>query len=292
MDLKRLEYFITIVNEGNISAAAKTLHLSQPPLSNQIKLLENEIGCILFERGSRQIKLTEAGRILYNRATILLDLANSALEELESYKKGVYGTLRMGVVSSVGGVFLKDWILPFQKKYPDIRYEIFEANTYQLLEQLKGNSLDFAVVRTPFPVSTFKRMDLFKEPIVAIGNEKYFSTNKEKDSVTLQELANTPILLYRRWETIFINLLKEKKIEWEIFCKNDDARTTLHWANEGLGVGIAPESAKSFASPNQTIIKNISDCTIYSTVSVIFNSDTYHSLTASQFLNYISERTL
>ena len=64
MDIKQLLYFVTVVDEGNISSAAKKLHISQPPLSTQIRLLEEELGSILFERGARKIQLTEAGRML------------------------------------------------------------------------------------------------------------------------------------------------------------------------------------------------------------------------------------
>ena len=76
MDLKRLYYFVTVVNEGNISHAAKKLHMSQPPLSTQMRLLEKELSCTLFERGSRQIRLTEAGKLLYERALTMLELSN------------------------------------------------------------------------------------------------------------------------------------------------------------------------------------------------------------------------
>ena len=68
MNLKQMEYFVAIVNEGNISAAAKSLHISQPPLSPQMKLLEDELGVVLFERGSRSIFLTEAGKVFYEKA--------------------------------------------------------------------------------------------------------------------------------------------------------------------------------------------------------------------------------
>lgn len=287
MDLKQLEYFVTIVNEGNISAAAKRLHMSQPPLSNHMKLLEEEIGCVLFERGSRHIRLNEAGRILYNKAVILLDLSQATLRELESYKKGISGTLRIGVVSSVGNILLSDWILPFHRENPDIHYEIFEANTYQLLEYLKANRLDLVVVRTPFPASSYKCVNLLEEALVAIGNEKFFCDCGSPDSITLSELSKKPILLYRRWESILFDMLKQKKITWDIFCKNDDARTTMLWANEGLGVGIVPASAKGFADPLKTIARNISDSSLTSAISLVYNPDTYRSSTAMQFLNYI-----
>jgi LysR family transcriptional regulator, salicylic acid-responsive activator of bsdBCD len=288
LDLQRLEYFITIVDAGNISAAAKVLHMSQPPLSNHMKLLEKELDLILFERGARHIKLTEAGKILYNKATILLELSKSTLQELDSYKKGITGTLKIGIASSIGNIFLKKWVLSFHRDNPDIRYEIIEANTYQLLEQLKTNNLDLAVVRTPFPLSSFKSMNLLEESMVAVGSKKYFTPYENSDTISLEELCKMPILLYRRWEDILVSRLKEKNLEWEIFCKNDDARTTLMWANEGLGVGIVPESAADFADAGNTIIKKISDLSLHTSIAVVYNTNTYQSLAREQFLKCLT----
>lgn len=284
MDLQRLEYFVTIVDTGNITAAAKMLHMSQPPLSNQMKLLEKELELKLFERGARHIKLTEAGKILYDKAIILLELSKSTLQELDSYKKGITGTLKIGIASSIGNIFLKKWVLAFYKNNPDIRYEIIEANTYQLLEQLKANNLDLAVVRTPFPLSSFKSINLLEESIVAIGHKKYFIQDNNSDTIELSKLCKMPILLYRRWEDILNTYLKEKNLEWEIFCKNDDARTTLMWVNEGLGVGIVPESAAAYANTNNTIIKKISDLSLPTSIAVVYNPNTYQSNAAKQFL--------
>ena len=75
MDIKQLEYFAAVVEEGNISSAAKKLHISQPPLSTQIQKLEEDVGCVLFERGSRKIQITEAGNMLYRRAKTLIEMA-------------------------------------------------------------------------------------------------------------------------------------------------------------------------------------------------------------------------
>ena len=287
MDLKQLEYFKTVVETGNISAAARQLHMSQPPLSNQIKLLEQELGCVLLERGARHINLTQAGEILYRKASALLDLSDFTLKELEAYKKGIAGTLRIGIVSSAGNIFLEKWLLPFHLENPSIQYEIFEANTYDLLDKLKTNSLDFAIIRTPYPKSNYNSIRLLEESIVAIGDKKFFQSDSNQEQITLSQLSKKPILLYRRWESIITNLLEEKQIEWEIFCKNDDARTTLLWVNKGLGIGIVPASAKEFANPDTTVVKEISDCTIKTAIEGVFHPEAYRSKTAEQFLSFI-----
>lgn len=100
MNLKQMEYFIAIVNEGSISAAAKALHVSQPPLSAQMKLLEEELVLTLFERGSRNIILTDAGKILYERAQGILDMTGAVIQELGQMGQGLHGSLRLGMISS------------------------------------------------------------------------------------------------------------------------------------------------------------------------------------------------
>ena len=83
MDLKQLHYFLTIVEERQITAAARKLHMAQPPLSNQMKLLESELGMKLFERGPHHIELTDAGRMLARRARQLLDMADTTRREID-----------------------------------------------------------------------------------------------------------------------------------------------------------------------------------------------------------------
>ena len=95
MDLRQLSYFTAIVDEGSISAAAKKLHISQPPLSNQMKSLEAELGVTLFERGLRSITLTDAGKLMYERANTILDMASAAKMEIDSLGNGLRGTPAM-----------------------------------------------------------------------------------------------------------------------------------------------------------------------------------------------------
>ena len=97
MDLKQLEYFIAIAEEKNITAAAKRLHICQPPLSQQLKKLEAELGVVLFNRNSRQIQLTEIGKIFLERARQIVDLSSSIQQEVQDYAAGYQGTIMIGI---------------------------------------------------------------------------------------------------------------------------------------------------------------------------------------------------
>ena len=171
MELKQLQYFVTVVEEGNISRAAKKLHISQPPLSIQLKHLEEELGCLLLERGAREIELTEAGLLLYNRAVSLLELSAITTQEISDLKNQTAGTLRLGAVSSVGSTVLNKWIVELHKKYPDIHYEIFEGNTYEQIEQLQNHTIELALVRSPFPSNGMHVIPLRTEPMMAVGKQ-------------------------------------------------------------------------------------------------------------------------
>lgn len=286
MDLKRLYYFVTVVNEGTISHAAKKLHMSQPPLSTQMRLLEKELSCVLFERGSRQIHLTEAGKLLYERALTMLELSSQTKKELLNYQNGTSGTLRLGVISSVSCTLLNQWIKSFHYEHPEIHFELFEGNTYQLLEQLKANILELAVVRTPFHSAPFECTFLQEEPMLAVGHRLYFDDLKEHE-ISLLQLYQKPLILYRRWEAIVSELFQQHGLHPHIFCKNDDARTTVYWADAGLGIGIIPASALKMVRNPDTVCKEIHDKQLHSKISVIHNKNGYLSPIAKEFLDFI-----
>lgn len=295
MELKQLNYFVTVMQEGTISAAARRLNLTQPPLSAQMKLLEQEVGCPLFERGSRKIQLTEAGRMLYNRAVTMLEYADITRQELADYIKGASGTLRLGVVSSVGSTHLVEIVKGFHEEHPQIVFELTEANTYQLLEQLKANLLELAIVRTPFPDQGFESFCILEEPMLAAGHRRFFDadTSSYADAsaryplLPLPALSQKPLILYRRWEEVLQKCFKSAHIEPAVFCKNDDARTSAFWADAGLGVAILPASAAGLIRNPQTLLYQIDVRKLSSGICVVSNKDAWLSAIAKAFLSYL-----
>lgn len=287
MDLKQLTYFTTVVDEGTISAAAKKLHMTQPPLSTQLKLLEEEAGCLLFERGPRSIRLTDAGRMMYERAVTLLHMSSLIKEELEEYRLGSHGTLRLGVVSSVGSTLFCRWFREFHEAHPGIRFEISEANTYQLLENLQDGLIELAIVRTPFPAGGFTSIPIKEEPILAAGHRKYFEGLE--GTISLEELARRPLILYRRWEPVLEEAFGRAGLKLLPFCKNDSANTTAFWADAGLGVGILPASSAPLFRNPETVCLSIRDGSLVSAISLIHGRNSYLSGAARAFMEYLQE---
>ena len=168
MELKRLRYLVTVADEGSISAAARRLYMTQPPLSMQLRLLEEEVGCPLFERGARTVRLTEPGRRLVERARVLLEQEQAALREVRACA-GEGEVLDLGVVSSVASTRLPQWLSAFAASGAPLRLRLIEADTFRLLDELRAGRVQLAIVRTPCRDDGLSRLRLAEEPLVGLG---------------------------------------------------------------------------------------------------------------------------
>ena len=285
MDLKQLSYFVKIVEEGSISGAAKKLFMSQPPLSSQMKLLEAELDCTLFERGSRTIRLTEAGETLYNYSRSLLQLSNVAKQETMNAARHFNGVLRIGIVSSLIGSDALGWLCGFSKRYPGIHYEINEADTYHLLSQFETNAIHLALLRTPFHTDSLTCKKLFTDSLVAVGQESFFADNRSS-AITLDDLTKLPLIIYRRWEHLLRKEFEDKNLSANWFCINDDARTTLYFVEMGMGVGIIPQSAATLVQKKGIVCRPVKNCDIATDVVLAYNS-TYLPECSRAFIEYL-----
>ena len=286
MDIRSLQYFIAVVEAGTISGAAKKLNISQPPLSQQIKLLESELGVVLMKRGPRNIVLTDAGKTLYKRALSIVDFINVTHLEISNYNNGLQGVLRIGTASSCGPILLDIIEDAFRKTYPNITYQIFEKNTFELMELLENNIIEIAFARTPFPEGTsINSLILTKESIIATGTE-LFLTNEE-DLISFQQLVDKPLIVYRRWEPIISGYFKKHNINPQYYCINDDARTSISWARSGMGIALVPSSVSNYFRDERLICKMINDEFLQTEICLVWKSSRYLSPIATNFIEVI-----
>jgi len=287
MDIKQLTYFITIVEEGNITHAANKLHMAQPPLSTQLKLLEVELGIQLLERGARKIKLTDAGKILYKRAKHIVEITNSTIKEIEEFRNGIQGTLRLGTISSSGTALLSRRVIEFNKEYPNIKFEIHEGNTYEVLEMMNSGIIEVGIVRTPFNSQNLDCLFLDSEPMIAVMNEDYDFKN-ESDEIILKDLKDIPLIMYRRFEKLLLSEFDKLDFTPNIFCINDDVRTTMLWARAGLGIGIVPKAAVNVNLMNDIKYKIIDHDNLRTQIAAIWIKERYLSISAKRFLEFFN----
>ena len=264
MEIRQLRYFTAIVEEGTVIGAARRLNMTQPPLTAQLHSLEEELGCLLFRHEGRRLHLTEAGHTFYQRASTILGMCNATAAEMDNFRAGNTGTLRIGVVSSVQSTLFMEWIARFSTEHPKIRYELYSANTYQLLEQLRMEQLDLAIVRTPFSAPETEILPLRKESMLAVGLASYLQDFSNSETISLANLMWHMGILLSRFEAAGCTP--------QIRCCNDDAQTTLALAEKGLGVGILPASAVyQLENPDLTLLK-IDDEALTTEIAVLCKS--------------------
>lgn len=235
MELRQLTYFKSIAEHGSINAAAKNLHMSQPPLSYAITQLEAELGVQLFERSAKGIRLTDAGKVFYEHANDILTRTNSAIREVSSIT--LKQTFRIGITPTVVPV-IASYLCSLEKENGNILLELHEGNTYQLKESLDDGTLDAAVIRTPVNLQGCRYLKLMDEPMAAV----YPSGRRAGTEIPLSSLSEKPLILYRRYEPLIREVFSRYSLAVNMICECDDARTAIRLAEEGLGTALVPRT--------------------------------------------------
>lgn len=285
MDLPQLKFFIKVVEEGSISAAARKLYMSQPPLGRQIKRLEEELGTSLFIRDTSKMTLTDAGYTLYQRAKSILNMTAIAEKEVRSIAEGSSGILRLGTTSSSSNDQIQNCISEFHRQNPGVSFEIYEGDSYSLIELLYRGQLDVSFVRTPFPAKDIRSVCLKTESLLAVGRPSFFDDQSDVDLAWLQ---SKPLIIYRRWEPLLRNAFHEKGLNLCPLCVNDSAWTSLTWANSGQGIALVPCSAIEHGPEPNITSRTIRDLYITSSITLVINNKQTSKI-ANNFFQFFQE---
>ena len=161
MDIRVLQYFLAVARESSITKAAESLNMTQPPLSRQLKELEDELGKQLLIRGNRKVTLTEEGMILRKRAEEMVELMEKTKSEIISSGENISGAIYIGGGETEGIRLIAKVAEKIQKKHPDISYHLFSGNADDVTERLDQGLLDFGVLIEPADI---KKYDFIKLP--------------------------------------------------------------------------------------------------------------------------------
>ncbi|MFJ7567511.1 LysR family transcriptional regulator [Herminiimonas sp. NPDC097707] len=287
MDIRQLKYFMAIAEEGQISRAAKRLHMAQPPLSLQLKILEEKLGVQLIERNTKSLCLTEAGHALYQRAEQIVGLVDTTTKEIREFDQGLRGTLAIGSPPGIGHLYMPSRIADFHAHYPDVNFQWREGNTYRVLELLNSRVIEVGIVRLPIDSNTYELKPLLKEPWVAVVRAS--EGQLKPPTITLPELAREPLLLMQRQQGIFCHdmvwdALRAAKVEPTVFCESDNVMALLTLVELGLGAAIIPRSAAALKPSTALHMMEITDCKLESAVAITWLKGQRLSAAAKQFL--------
>ena len=162
MEFRVLQYFLAIAREETISKAAESLHITQPPLSRQMKGLEEQLGKQLFIRGNRKINLTEEGILLRQRAEEIISLVEKTESEIMHSDTTISGDIYIGSGETEGMRILAKVIDTCHKEYPKIKFHLYSGNSQDVVEKIENGLIDFGVLIEPADISKY---DFIKLPV-------------------------------------------------------------------------------------------------------------------------------
>ena len=197
MEIRVLRYFLAVAREGSITAAANTLHLTQPTLSRQLQDLEKELGQKLLVRGKYKVSLTPEGMILRKRAEEIVDLVEKTESEFQSIKDIVSGDIYIGCGETDSMKYVANVMKELQDEYPDIKFHIYSGNAEDVTEKLDKGLLDFGVLIQPIDLSKYDNLPLPDKDVWGVIAKKD-SPLAQKDKVTLKDLVNVPLIASRQ----------------------------------------------------------------------------------------------
>ncbi|HLG94869.1 MAG TPA: LysR substrate-binding domain-containing protein [Bryobacteraceae bacterium] len=196
IELRHLRYFLAVAETLHFSRAAQRLGLAQPPLSQQIKQLEQLIGHRLFDRTTRGVKLTLAGQLLADRARSTIEKVHDDLAQVRRLGRGEEGTLTVGFAGSVMFTELRAAIEAYRRRYPKVELRLREMYTSALITGLLEGTLDLAFLRDGGPTEGVQVTTLFEEPFVAVLPEKHPLGGKRR--LRVSDLRHEPFVFFAR----------------------------------------------------------------------------------------------
>lgn len=262
MELRQLRYFIAVADELHFGRAARKLHMSQPPLSVQVGLLEREIGVPLLERSTRRVALTAAGRHLHSRGQELLHQLETIRVEMGDFAEGRAGALTAGFVSSANYTILPGVVRVFRARLPGVNLTLAPLTSGEQFERLRDGTLDVGIVRDEIPEAESGGPEViaevvFEERLVACLPVAHPLARHAE--VTAEEISEVPMISYPRAlmsgyvdrvSAVLQSAGRVPNVVEEVVHQE----TALGFVAAGVGTSILPESVNQLVPPSIVVV--------------------------------------
>ena len=245
MDIRTLSYFVTIAEELNITKAAEKLCMSQPPLSSQMKALEEELETTLFIRGKRHLQLTESGKLLYRHAKEILSLVNKTSEEIRAMGKGMRGKISIGLVEGSAPIIASSWIEKFLSNYNHVEFMVVDGNSDELIAKLRSGLIDMAVITSPCDNTLLNSFKVGQEKMTAFMSKDNPLAKLPGNTIDLAELKDKPLIIPTReaMNRMITKWFKEIHAEPKVVCRMDNYLDVAALAGRNIGISIFPKTS-------------------------------------------------
>lgn len=294
MNLQYYFNFVTIVEEGSLTAASRKLHIAQPALSNQIKAMEQKYGTRLFFRGTRRLELTDAGMILYQKAKRMCEIEVAAKNEIANGFSGQKGMLRLGVIPSIAGGKMAEVVLEFAKKYPDTEIKFLEAGQVDLYKMLQNGLLEVALVKTVTTIPESVKT-LYSDPNVPVALYRPGAgllDKGKKESVSISQLSRVPLAIEELYQAPVYAAFKAKDAEVYLKALTSGPDMAVRLADAGLAVALVSSVTAATAKERYEGLatKTISDgASLAARYCLLAQRGNYRSQVVNNFLDMVSE---
>jgi len=193
MNLRDLRYLVALAEERHFGKAAERCFVSQPTLSAQIRKLEEYLGVALFERQPKRVSLTETGEKIVQRARRVLQEADAIVEVAHTERDPLSGTLKLGLIPTVGPYLLPHVVGPLRKSVPRLKLMLYEHQTEPLPEKLRNGELDLGIIAFPMPTEGLETAGLYEEPFTLAVPAGHPLADRER--VKLDDIRDETLLL-------------------------------------------------------------------------------------------------
>lgn len=248
VELRHLRYFLAVAEELHFGRAAERLHMAQPPLSQQIRQLETELGFQLFHRTRRQVELTAAGHCFLEDCQAILQRLDRAILRGQQVSRGELGQLSIGFVSSATYNVLPQILRHMRNTAPEVTLELRELTTDQQLAALQAGRLDVGFVRPPLEEVEFEELTVWREPLVVALPIAHPLATKAK--IELRSLTHEPFILFPRplapglYDQI-ISLCQQAVFSPNVVQEAVQMQTIISLVAAEIGIAIVPKSLEN-----------------------------------------------
>jgi DNA-binding transcriptional LysR family regulator len=290
MELRDLKSFIEVANYKSFSKAAAHSYLSQPALSKAVKKLEEELHVELFERSRRELKLTDAGKIVYQQAVkALLPLSEltTLLDELMNIE---VGEIKMGIPPLIGTLFFPSIARNFNELYPKVSLELVELGAKRIGDLVEEGQIDLGIIVLPSDQTKFNVTPFIKDEFVLFVHKDHYLAHQ--NTVHLNQLKNESFILFSHEFTLhdyirqacidagFTPIVSYRSSQWDLI---------IELVASQLGITILPKSIYyKQNNPNIKIIPLTESALVWE-LGIITKKDSYHSFALRELLKLLAK---
>ena len=289
MELRHIRYFMAVAEEMNFTRAAEKLCIAQPPLSRQIKDLEEELGAKLFERGPHTLKITEEGLLFKEYARQILELESKSKDDISQMSSGLHGRIYFATVEGYGPHLLAGWIAGFHSINPYVQYDLWTGTTDEIVNRINKGLCDLAIVMEPFSDPDIYSVKVHSEPWAAIIPRDDPLASRRGKSVKPVDLENKRLIIpsrasrsaeFRKW-------MPDPEKPLNVVCRVAHLINVRELARAGVGTVIFPIAKGVLEEDDRIVVKKIDHPLAIASYLLVWSRERPLSKAADELLKYI-----